>query len=96
MRLKTTCIAVAGKGVPQSDAKAESHFAMACKEKHLQACYHQAFMLYAAAASIPLLPGKDSNSPAPALPPSSGNSKDNEKVMNDSSCNIYTFFSSKI
>lgn len=41
-----------GKGVEQSDSKAEAHFGLACKEKHLQACYHQAIMMYSAADGV--------------------------------------------
>jgi len=39
---------VAGKGVVQDDAKAEELFGKACDAKHLQACHHQAIMLYSA------------------------------------------------
>ena len=37
---------LAGKGIPQSDSKAENLFGKACKDQHWVACYHQAALMY--------------------------------------------------
>eukprot|EP01036_Dinobryon_divergens_P022221 gene22221-30462_t len=50
---------VAGKGVPQSDEKAEEMFGKSCESKHLQGCYHQALFLYLGAKE-----SKEANRPA--------------------------------
>lgn len=49
----------------QSDSKAEAHFGLACKEKHLQACYHQAIMMYTA-TDQPTAGGSSMTTLAPA------------------------------
>jgi hypothetical protein len=43
---------VAGKGVPLDDNKAEQFFSKACRQKHLQSCYHHALLLYDAASDL--------------------------------------------
>ena len=52
---------LAGKGMPQSDCKAEELFGKACKDNHWVACYHQAALMY-----LEDTPETASSAPAPS------------------------------